>query len=268
MKLFISADMEGLAHVTTSSEVNREHEDYAYFREWMSKEVSTLAESAIEKGFKEVFIKDGHASARNIMPSYLPSGSKLLRSWTGDPLLMMAGLDKDFDGVAFVGYHSAAGHAGNPLAHTVNGMKISHLKINGRIASEFLLNTYTASYYNVPVIALSGDAAVCEEAQNLIPGIVTIPVKEGVGSATISMAEADVLDLIKEKIGTLDIENLNACLIKLPETFDIELKFTRYHYAYQASFYPGVTVKDDYTILYHTEDYYEFLRMFMFVMKG
>ena len=150
MKLFISADMEGLAHVTTSSEVNRDHGDYSYFCEWMSKEVATVAESALKKGFKEVFVKDGHASGRNIVPSYLPSGTKLLRSWTGDPLSMMAGLDESFNGVIFVGYHSAAGHAGNPLAHTISGQKISHLKINDQLASEFLLNAYTASYYGVP----------------------------------------------------------------------------------------------------------------------
>jgi len=268
MKLFISADMEGLAHVTTSSEVNREHPDYNYFAQWMSKEVAAVSESAIKKGFQEVFIKDGHASGRNIIPSYLPSGTKLLRNWTGDPLLMMAGLDETFDGVIFVGYHSAAGHAGNPLAHTVSGQKISHLKINGDLMSEFMMNTYTAAYYGVPVIALAGDAALCRQAEKILPSITTIPVKEGVGTATISMAECDVLELIHQKINTLKVNKLSECHIHLPKSFDIELKFSRYYYAYQASFYPGVTLKDDYTIHYQTDDYYEFLRMFMFVMKG
>lgn len=268
MKLFLSADMEGLAHVATSSEVNREHPDYLYFSQWMSKEVSTLAESAMKKGFDEVLIKDGHASGRNIIPSYLPSGAKLLRSWTGDPLLMMAGLDQSFDAVAFVGYHSAAGHGGNPLAHTVSGAKISHLKINDQIASEFLLNAYTAAYYNVPVIAISGDAAVCREAQKWIPSIITIPVKEGLGTATVAMAECDVISLIQERMHKLNMKILKECQLYLPEAFDIELKFTRHHYAYQASFYPDVSLKDDYTIQYQTKDYYEFLRMFMFVMKG
>lgn len=268
MKLFISADMEGLAHVATSSEVNREHPDYKYFAEWMSKEVAAVAEAAMQKGFEEIFIKDGHASGRNIIPSYLPSGTKLLRNWTGDPLLMMAGLDDTYDGVVFVGYHSAAGHGGNPLAHTVSGQKISHLKINGDIASEFLLNTYTAAYYGVPVVALAGDLALCQEAEKWIPSITTIPVKEGIGTATISMAECDVLALIREKMKVLKMNNLQACQMKLPEAFDVELKFSRYYYAYQASFYPGVTLKDEYTIQYQTDDYYEFLRMFMFVMKG
>ena len=268
MKLFISADMEGLANVVTSSEVNREHPDYPYFSEWMSKEVGAVAEAAMKKGFKEVFIKDGHASGRNIIPSYLPSGTKLLRNWTGDPLSMMAGLDKSFDGVAFVGYHSAAGCAGNPLAHTVSGQKISHLKINDNIASEFLLNSYTAAYYGVPVIAISGDVSLCQEAKKWIPSIITIPVKDGIGTASISMAECDVLSLIRERINGMDTKIIKECKLSLPESFDIELKFTRYHYAYQASFYPGVILKDDYTIQYYTDNYYEFLKMFMFVMKG
>lgn len=268
MKLFISADMEGLANVITSSELNREHPDYAYYAEWMSKEVAEVANTALKKGFNAVTVKDGHASGRNIIPSYMPSKSKLLRGWTGDPLLMMAGLDNSYDAVAFVGYHSAAGHAGNPLAHTVSGSKISYLKINDNIASEFLLNAYTAAYYDVPIVAISGDASVCRQAKEYIPSIITIPVKEGIGSAAISLSEQDTLDLIKKNIGTLNKKTLSDCKLYLPEVFNIELRFTRYPYAYQASFYPGVTLKDEYTITFKTDDYYEFLRMFLFVMKN
>ena len=267
MKLYISADMEGLANVTTSSEVNREDSDYSYYSEWMSKEVAELAKACLDRGFNEVLVKDAHASGRNIIPSLMPSKTKLLRAWTGDPLMMMSGLNKDFDAAIFLGYHSAAASSGNPLAHTFNGQKISHLKINGSIASEFLMNVYTAAYYGVPVVAITGDLEVCRDAKSFIPSIVTIEVKEGIGSATISLAEVDVLELIHAKVKEIDLNNLDKYKIELPASFDIELKFTRYHYAYQASFYPGVKLKDDYTITYSTDDYYEFLRMFMFVMK-
>lgn len=268
MKLFISADMEGLANVITSSEINNEHPDYSYYAQWMSKEVSEVAIAALKKGFKEIVVKDGHATGRNIIPSYMPKKTKLLRGWTGDPLLMMAGLDKSFDAVAFVGYHSAAGHSGNPLAHTVSGSKIQHLKINGQVASEFLLNAYTAAYFGVPVVAISGDDNICRQAKEYIPSIITIPVKEGIGSAAISLAEEDVLELIKKSIGNINVKALDDCKLYLPEEFKVELRFTKYHYAYQASFYPGVELKDDYTIEFRTTDYYEFLRMFLFVMKG
>ena len=268
MKLFISADMEGLANVIISSEINKDHPDYSYYAEWMSKEVSEVATTALKKGFKEVVVKDGHATGRNIIPSYMPKKTKLLRGWTGDPLLMMAGLDKSFDAVVFVGYHSAAGHSGNPLAHTVNGSKIQHLKINDKITSEFLLNAYTAAYYDIPVVAISGDETICRQAKEYIPSIITIPVKEGIGSAAISLSEEDVLELIKKNIGNINTKELEDYKLYLPEEFKIELRFTRYQYAYQASFYPGVTLKDEYTIEFSTKDYYEFLRMFLFVMKG
>jgi len=89
---------------------------------------------------------------------------------------MMYGIDDTFDGVMFVGYHSGAGTNTSPLSHTNTGNS-SYIKINGEMASEFMINSYIAAMHNVPVLFISGDQGICEEAKKLIPNITTLKTK-------------------------------------------------------------------------------------------
>jgi len=81
---------------------------------------------------------------------------------------MVQGLDASFAGAAFVGYHSAAGSNGNPLAHTFSG-SFARVELNGVTASEFVIYAYAAASVGVPVVFLSGDKVLCEEAQAAMP---------------------------------------------------------------------------------------------------
>ena len=191
MKLFISADIEGTAGITCWDETEYGHPRYGYFAQQMTREVSSLCESADRLGW-EILVKDAHDSAKNILPDKLHPAAKLLRGWTGDINCMMSGIDLDrFDAVAFTGYHSAAMSEGNSLSHTMTTHAHS-VKINGEYASEFVINAYIAAMYGIPVVFLSGDEALCESAKKLIPGISTVASKKGVGSACVS-AHPDVV---------------------------------------------------------------------------
>ena len=103
MKVFISADIEGVAGITSWDETNKNHSDYEYFKIQMSKEVAAACEGANECGAKEIYIKDAHASGRNIIPDYLPENAYLIRGWSGDPLSMVQGIDDSFDALIFIG---------------------------------------------------------------------------------------------------------------------------------------------------------------------
>ncbi len=52
-----------------------------------------------------------------------------------------------------------------------------------RRAEQTGLNAAMAGHLGVPVVLLSGDDAACAEAAGLIPGAVTVPVKEALGTA-------------------------------------------------------------------------------------
>ena len=49
----------------------------------------------------------------------------------------------------------------------MNSSKYDYVKINGEIATEFMVNAYTSAYFNVPVAFLSGDELLCKNAKKL-----------------------------------------------------------------------------------------------------
>ena len=160
MKVFISVDIEGITGVTSWSETELGNDDYNKCAVQMTKEAVAACEGAIAMGAKEILIKDAHDSARNIDITKIPKCAKLSRGWTNTPDSMLAGLDETFDAAIFIGYHSGAGYDGNPLSHTSNRGN-NYFKVNGEIGSEFVINSYLAANYGVPVVFLSGDALLC-----------------------------------------------------------------------------------------------------------
>jgi len=49
---------------------------------------------------------------------------------------------------------------------------------------------------------------------------------------------------------------------------DVELSFNNHKKAYKASFYPGIKKVSSTNLMYETNDYFEVLRMFMFVLDS
>ena len=185
MKVFISADIEGVNNIVNWDETDLGKAEYAYFRRQMTDEVIRACEGAKAAGATEIVIKDAHDCARNLILKDLPEYVKLHRGWEGCPCSMMAGLDKTYDAVMFVGYHSPSRSDGNPLSHTMN-TRIHHVKINGVIASEFYINALYASYLGVPVAFLSGDKNLTKQVRNENENIITVSTKEGRHGAVIS----------------------------------------------------------------------------------
>ncbi len=266
MKLFISSDIEGSCGVTHWDETEPAKPGYyAPFARLMTGEVAAACTGAMECG-ATVTVKDAHDGARNIIPEELPRGTTLIRGWTGDMLSMMSGIaDDTYDAVAFTGYHSGATSDGNPLSHTMTG-RLQSVKINGCLASEFVMNTYIAAYYRVPIVFLSGDQALCETAKEMIPHIVTVATKYGRGAATFSPHPADVRDNIRAGIKDALTGDISRCQLTLPPYFTLEVCYKDFRDAYSASFYPGATRVNSNTVVYEAEDYLDIMRFDKFCM--
>ena len=178
MKLFLSADIEGTAGIDTWDEATPGERMYPYFAAQMTREVAAACRAAGKLGL-DVTVKDAHDIARNIDPSALPENASVLRGWIRDLYCMMGGLDRDsYEYVGFTGYHSDAVSDGNPLSHTMT-TGLQRVMLNGKPASEFVLNAYMAGMLGIPVIFLSGDAALCASAKEMVPGITTVASKTG-----------------------------------------------------------------------------------------
>lgn len=264
MKLYISADIEGTTGIVSWDETELGSSTGKYHRDQMTKEVNAACLGANELGTKTILVKDAHDSARSIDINLLPENVNLMRGWTRNPHIMMAGIDESFNATAFIGYHSGSSQNGNPLAHTMH-CDYDYIKINNRVMTEFAINAYTSVYYGVPVAFVSGDEMLCNDSKELFPNIVTVPVSKGLGLSSTCIHPNLALKRIQEGVKEALSGDLKRHLIKLPEIFDVEIKFRQHFRAYKASFYPGVKQINSQTITFKTSDYYEFLRMFLFI---
>jgi D-amino peptidase len=267
MKIFISADIEGVAAITAPEEANPDSRETRFFQEQMTLEVKAACEGAIEAGATEIYVKDAHWTGRNINPRALPECVKLVRGWSGHPYSMMQELDKSFAATLFIGYHSRAGSGGNPLAHTMSGRVVAEMRINDRPASEFLLNTLTSTLESVPVAFLSGDQDLCAEVKAYNEHIVTVSTFKGIGQSTVSVHPDVVLRSIREGVHLALANDLKRTMRPLPEHFKVEIDYKLPREAYGRSFYPGARLEHEHTVVFETKDWFEALRMIYFTVK-
>ena len=265
MKIYISADIEGVTGASHWDETDKTKADYKEFREQMTAEVSAACEGALRAGGTEIWVKDAHGTGRNLVASGLPRQTRLIRGWSGHPFSMVQELDESFHALLMIGYHSRAGSAENPLAHTFSG-NIAALKINGQYASELQMYAYAAALVNVPLVYVSGDNGICKEAAKLIPNIHTMAVKRGSGNATVSIHPHHAVEKIRQGVQDALQGNVSKCRLAMPEQFTVQIIYKDHAMATKASFFPGVVSNRPHTIRFESDDYFEVLRLFAFVL--
>ena len=267
MKVFISADMEGIACVSARDEVTKGEDDYGPAQVQMTAEVAASCEGAFAAGAKEVWIKDAHWTGRNIDPRGLPKAEdktlRLVRGWSGHPFSMVQELDESFDALVFIGYHSAASNAGNPLSHTLSSRLIAKLEINGAVASEFLVYSYAASLVRVPVTFLSGDEILCRESRLINERLETVSTMRGSGASIVAIPPWEAVKNIRE--GVERSLRSKSTVLPLPSEFRVQVHFRDHVEAFRRSFYPGAVLVGDYEVRFETRDYFDVLRLLQFM---
>lgn len=270
MKLFLSADIEGCAGVSLVKETHREDAAYPAFAEEMTEEVIALSGAFHEAGVDEIVVKDGHGGADNIDPLRMPEYVTLIRGKSGHPFNMMFGLDESFDAVAYLGYHAPGGDPGFAISHTSTG-QTSYILLNGERMSEFLLNSYTASLFRLPLIFLSGDRSICDIARAKLPGIETVETKRGIGDASFCVPKERVIRELREKAKRAirnwrDTEKREGLILKPAERYRYEAHFKDWKRAYRMSFYPGMKQLDEFTVCLESENWTEIVTAHCFVV--
>lgn len=264
MKIYISADIEGCAGISSWEETGDDGYNYAYFAKQMSRETAAAAEAALTRA-DEVLVRDAHGTGRNMYPDLFPRGVKFFRNWSGDPLNMMEGIDDSFDACMMVGYHSAAGSGGNPLSHTWSSRRIFEMRINGEAISECWLNSLIASYFGCPLIFLAGDKVLCEQMAAKIPGLTTVACNEGRGQASISLHPLDAVDTIRREAEQA-LQKPFPQAMEIPDHILYEIEYKEHHDCYKKSFYPGIKKKGERTLALDTNDFYEVIRFLTFAL--
>lgn len=263
LKVYISVDMEGIAGVVNGDQVSSSGSDYNLARRWMTQEVNAAVRGALKAGATEIVVNDSHGSMRNVIISELDQAAALITG-SPKPLSMMQGIDETFDAVFFVGYHARAGSRDGVLDHTYSGGSVYSIKVNGMELGETEQNALIAGCFNVPVVLITGDKTVCEQARkSLGEGLETAVVKEGIGRyAAKCLTPANACEVIQQKAEMALKNRAQAKPFKLQPPYRFELTYLRSSMADAAELIPQVKRAGPRTITYEIEDYIAGYKLF------
>ncbi len=224
-RIYISVDMEGIAHVVNAQTAAGQF-DYERGRRLMTGEVNAAIEGCLAAGAGEVVVSDSHGNAQNIIPEELNEKALLIRSFPR-PLLQMEGINESFDGVIFIGYHPKEGTPEANLSHTVWGTKFAEIRVNGKTVSEALFNAAVAGHFGIPVIMVCGDQHVVKEARENLGPVETVMTKESLGFLSARSSHPKVIQAeIREKAekAVRRLREMKPYIVTKPVVLDIYFK--------------------------------------------
>ena len=267
MKLFISADMEGISGIIDPSYIDPDiGTNYQRGRKFMTHDVNAAIEAALECGISEIVVSDSHHKMNNILLEELHPKAKLL---TGSPrdFSMMQGLDASFHVAFFIGYHARHGTPG-VLSHTMSGV-IKNLYINDEVVGEFGFNAIYASLCGVPVTLVSGDDTIAAEAKQLVPDIETAIVKQATSRTSalcLSLSESKREIQQKVKAALAAAKQSKPLAVQLPLL--LKMEFAHTGQAEMAAIVPGTIYQPGTTeVSFSAKDQYEMYRAMRAMMN-
>lgn len=227
LKIYISADMEGVGGVVSNLQTGPGQPEYERFRRFMTAEVIAAIEAAKAAGATEIVVSDSHGNGQNILVEELPTDIKLIRSWPR-PLGMMEGIDNSFDAAVFLGYHAGEGTAEGVLAHTMVGNRVLDVKLNGVSMPEAGISAALAGHFGVPVVFVAGDQTAVRQTRELLGDIEGVEVKRAIGvTAAETLPPVRIQQLIKDKLTTAIRERSRYRPYKLPGPVTLQLTLKR-----------------------------------------
>lgn len=267
LKVYISADMEGVVGVVTNEQLGPSGFEYARFREFMTGEVNAAIDGALAAGATEIVVSDSHGNGQNLLIEKLPRDITLVRSWPR-PLMMMQGIDDSFDAAIFLGYHTSTSNSEGIRAHTMSSARLAEVKLNGIPMPEAGINAAIAGHFGVPVVMISGDDKIVEEARSIIGDIEGAVVKWAIGfhSGRTLMPEA-AYDLIRQKVTTAlqRLDGFEPYRLQTPITLDVRWK--NYRPSEVFAFLPIVERTDSHSNRFVGKDMIEISRFLEFMLS-
>ena len=265
MKIYISADMEGVVGVVTGEQLGPQGFEYQRFREFMTEEVNAAIAGALAGGATQVVVSDSHGNGQNLLIEKLNRDVLLVRSWPR-PLMMMQGIDSSFAGAIFIGYHSGTTNMEGVRAHTISSARLADVKLNDRSMSEAGINAAIAGHFNVPVIMVSGDDVVVKETTALLGDVEGAIVKwaGGFHSATTMTPEASY-QLIREKATNAVRRLKDFKPYKITNPVKLDVRFKNYRPSELLSYLSIVERTDAHSIRFVGKDITEVSKFLEFI---
>lgn len=265
LKVFISADMEGVAGVVTAEQLGPSGFEYQRFREFMTAEVLAAIEGARAAGATEIVVADSHGNMQNLLIERLPEDVMVVRG-VARPLGMIHGIDSTFDAAVFLGYHSATTNLEGVRAHTFASARYTSIRVNGAPMAESTFNALLAGHYGVPVVAISGDDAAVGELLAAVPNAAGAVVKQAIGfHAATTRTPAAAQALIREAVRTGIARRREIRPLRPAGSQQLEVGFKNYRAAEILAYLPIVERTSSHTIRYTAATMPELARFLAFI---
>jgi len=178
MKIYVETDMEGVSGIRSRAIWNQPGPEYEHARRLLTQDVNAAVQGALEAGAVEVVVNDGHDGGHNFITEELHEQVIVENSRSNKNVF--PSLDETFDALFAIGYHAMAGTLNAFLDHTQSSSWFNYY-INGRKMGELGQTAAIAGHFGVPVVLVSGDEAVAQEAHALLGDMEAVAVKRGFG---------------------------------------------------------------------------------------
>jgi D-amino peptidase len=267
LKVYISADMEGIAGVVSPDQLSPAGFDYPRAREFMTGDVLAAIAGAKEAGATGIVVSDSHGNGQSLLIDKFPADVTLIRSWPR-PLGMMEGIDSTFDAVLFIGYHASTGNPAGVRAHTISSAHLAEVALNGVPMPESGISAAIAGRFGVPVVMMSGDDVAIAEARALLGDLEGAVVKraisfESAASLTPEAAQSLIREKVKAALAPARLAAFKPYVVKTPVRLDVTFK--NYRAAEAMAYLPIVQRTSSHAIRFVGKDMIEVSRFLEFI---
>ncbi|GAA4073712.1 M55 family metallopeptidase [Nonomuraea soli] len=263
MKVYLSVDMEGVTGLTDPEEMHAGKRGYERGCELMTADANACVAGAFDaSGVHAVLVNDAHGSTKNLRIDLLDERASLIRG-PGKSQRMAQGLDGSFDAACFVGYHARAGVTHGVLNHTWMGKEIQNVWLNGEICGETRLVAACAGFHGVPVVLVTGDEAVGEEARELLGDVETVAVKKGIDKFSAELLPPSVAQARIREATTRALNRLSDFTPYTPAApYTLAVEWNSTAIAAAVGLIPGVKAAGPRHIEFTTDDFTQIMALF------
>lgn len=174
MRIFIHADMEGVAGIDRIEQVQIGGPSYGEGCRMLARELNFVADTCFRHGAEAVTVSDTHGGGGNIATDDLDARVACsLPTWPQ----LLTNIERDHDVLFLLGHHAMAGTPKAFLEHSFSSKTIFSVKMDDRPVGEIGIEACYAAAFGVPTALVSGDETAIRETAAELPNARGVAVK-------------------------------------------------------------------------------------------
>ena len=230
MRVLIMSDMEGVSGIVVWEQVNGGAAMFEEGRHLYTEEINAAVRGAKAAGATEIVVVDCHGAGQgwtfnSLIPDKIHPDCEWVahHGWGRYEDMWEDGCDA----CLLIGMHARNGTPDGVLCHTISSVQYRNLWFNDDLVGETGVNAALNGAYGVPIALVTGDAAVCREARELLgDDLPTVAVKQGLSRFSArQLPPVRARQLIEDaaKDALTDLTGVKPYVPDAPTTIKIEL---------------------------------------------